>query len=69
MPRTPDRFPGSTEEESIRFESGDVHPLVSGEVTYVTNQGFRFFENGTERGLLKAESHIVLIALAAEGHF
>lgn len=51
MPRTPDRFPGEREEESIQFEPSAVVPTTNGEFRYVTGVGFRFYEEGVEVGL------------------
>lgn len=51
MPRTPDRFPGEREEEAIKLEPASTVPTVNGEFRYVTGVGFRFFEEGIERGL------------------
>lgn len=51
MPRTPDRFPGEREDEGILLEVGAVVPAVNGEIRYVTGVGFRFYEEGLERGL------------------
>lgn len=51
MPYTPDSFPGERSEEAVIFEAGDIHPTQNGEVRYVTGEGFRFYEDGTEIGL------------------
>lgn len=51
MPRTPDRFPGVREDEGIRLDTDVVVPSVDGEIRYVSGVGFRFFEEGIERGL------------------
>ena len=50
MPRTPDRSPGPLDEEGIYFEPSSA-PTVDGEVRYVSGVGFRFFEEGVEKGL------------------
>jgi len=50
--RTPDRFPGTREEdEGVILEPGAVVPTTNGEIRYVTGSGFRFFEEGGEVGL------------------
>lgn len=51
MPRTPDRFPGEREDEGILLEPGATAPVTDGEITYVTGIGFRFYEEGAEKGL------------------
>jgi hypothetical protein len=56
MGQTPDRFPGEREEEGIKFDEGSVHPTLTGEVRYVAGVGFRFFEEGFEKGLGGAEA-------------
>jgi len=50
MPRTPDRFPGSREEEAIILENRVTDPATPGEIRYVNNH-FRFNEGGTVIGL------------------
>lgn len=64
MGRTPDRFPGEREEDGVKFDPDVVHPTVDGEVRYVTGLGFRFYEEGTEKGLtgtgLSEETHRAL---------
>jgi hypothetical protein len=49
--RTPDRFPGEREDEGLLLEPDTVAPIVNGELRYVTGVGFRFFEEGVEKGL------------------
>jgi hypothetical protein len=52
MGATPDRHPGPIDEdEHIILEPQSVHPVSNGQFCYVTGQGFRFFEEGVERGL------------------
>jgi hypothetical protein len=51
MPRTPDRFPGEREEEGLLLIPDAVSPVQNGEIVYVTGVGFRFFEEGVEKGL------------------
>jgi hypothetical protein len=51
MPQTPDRFPGEREDEGVLLEPGASVPIVDGEIRYVTGVGFRFYEEGLERGL------------------
>lgn len=51
MSRTPDRFPGTREDEGVVLEPGAVAPTANGEIRYVTGSGFRFFEEGGEVGL------------------
>lgn len=58
MSKTPDRFPGESDEEGIILEQQGSQPLVDGELRYVTGQGFRFKEEGTVRGLTAAGSGI-----------
>lgn len=64
MPRTPDRFPGTREEEAIQLEASATVPVTNGEFRYVTGVGFRFFEEGSEIGLsgsgLTAPQHLAL---------
>jgi hypothetical protein len=52
MGRTPDRFPGTREEDSIKLEPSNTVPTLSGEIRYVTGAGFRFYEEGIEKGLV-----------------
>jgi hypothetical protein len=49
--RTPDRCPGTREDEGVVLEPGAVSPTANGEIRYVTGSGFRFFEEGGEVGL------------------
>lgn len=51
MPRTPDRFPGDREEELVYLVPGASAPTQNGEFTYVTGVGFRFYEEGSVKGL------------------
>ena len=51
MVRTPDRFPGEREDEGLLLDPGAVVPTVNGELRYVTGVGFRFYEEGVEKGL------------------
>jgi len=51
MPRTPDRFPGEREDEGVILEPSSITPVVNGEIRYVTGVGFRFYEEGVEKGL------------------
>lgn len=51
MPRTPDRYAGVRDEEAIVFFTDVVVPSENGELRYVAGQGFRFYEEGIERGL------------------
>lgn len=74
MPRTPDRFPGEREEDSLRLEPGSVSPVQNGEMTYVSGVGFRFYEEGVEKslsgtGLSESQHRTIrqLIHLAEEG--
>lgn len=61
---TPDRFPGVRAEEGTIYEA-TVAPTQDGEQRYVAGVGFRFFEEGLERGLgLTAEQHEALRTLA-----
>ena len=51
MVRTADRFPGEREDEGLLLDPGAVVPTVNGELRYVTGVGFRFYEEGVEKGL------------------
>lgn len=52
MPLTPDRRPGALEEdEGINLEPQAISPAANGEFRYVAGVGFRFFEEGVEKGL------------------
>jgi hypothetical protein len=51
MTRTPDYFPGQREEEALLILSGSDAPAKNGEITYVTSQGFKFYEEGTVKTL------------------
>lgn len=52
MPLTPDRHPGPLDEdEAIQLGPQAVSPTVNGELRYVAGVGFRFFEEGVEKGL------------------
>jgi hypothetical protein len=50
--QTPDRFPGEREDEGVLLEPSAAVPTVNGELRYVTGVGFRFFEEGAEKGLV-----------------
>jgi hypothetical protein len=52
VPLTPDRHPGVLDEdEAIQLGPQAVAPSVNGELRYVTGVGFRFFEEGVNKGL------------------
>jgi hypothetical protein len=52
MGATPDRHPGPLDEdEGITLEPQSVHPISNGQFRYVEGLGFRFFEQGVEKGL------------------
>lgn len=51
MPRTPDRFPGTRDEEAVQLDPSAAVPTINGEFRYVTGVGFRFYEEGVEKGL------------------
>lgn len=51
MVRTADRFPGEREDEAILLDVGSIAPTTNGELRYVTGVGFRFYEEGVEKGL------------------
>jgi hypothetical protein len=51
MPRTPDRFPGEREDEGIKLDVGLVRPTSNGELYYVEDEGFCFYEEGVEKNL------------------
>ena len=74
MGQTPDRFPGEREDEGILLEPSATAPVVNGELRYVTSVGFRFYEEGVEKGLsgsgLSEAQHKTLrqlVHLAEEG--
>lgn len=74
MPRTPDRFPGTREDEGIILEPGSTQPTQNGEFTYVSGQGFRFYQEGVVKTLtgdgVTPDAHRALrqlIHLAEEG--
>lgn len=51
MGKTPDRREGPLYEEGIYMDLAAVHPTVNGELRYVSGVGWRFFEEGVEKGL------------------
>lgn len=51
MSKTPDRREGPLYEEGIYMDEAAVHPTVNGELRYVVGVGWRFFEEGLEKGL------------------
>ena len=51
MPRTPDRFPGVRRGEGVILDVNSTAPSENGEVRYLTGSGFRFYEEGVEKGL------------------
>jgi len=68
VPLTPDRRPGILDEdEGINLEPQSVAPTVNGEFRYVAGIGFRFYEEGVEKGLtgtgLTEPQHKVLLNL------
>jgi len=68
VPLTPDRRPGVLDEdEGINLEPQSVAPTVNGEFRYVAGIGFRFYEEGVEKGLtgtgLTEAQHKVLLNL------
>jgi len=68
VPLTPDRRPGALEEdEGINLTPQAVAPVANGEFRYVTGVGFRFFEEGAEKGLtgtgITEAQHKVLLNL------
>lgn len=54
MTKTPDRFPGEREDEGIKLDIDTVRPTVNGELRYVQDEGFKFFEEGVEKSLVEA---------------
>lgn len=66
MPLTPDRSPGVSDDEGINLEP-TAAPTADGELRYVAGVGFRFFEEGVEKGLsgsgLTEAQHKVLLNL------
>jgi hypothetical protein len=71
MPRTPDRFPGEREEESIQFDTTDpAMPTAEGELKYVQGVGFVFYQNGIYTPIVGNAEHRTLrqlVHLAEEG--
>lgn len=72
MGTTPDRFPGVSDDEGVIFEQVASSPVVNGEMRYKTGVGFRFMDEGVEKGLggLSETEHKTLrqlIHLAEEG--
>jgi len=49
--KTPDRREGPLYEEGIYMDEAAVHPTVNGELRYVSGVGWRFYEEGVEKGL------------------
>lgn len=66
MPLTPDRSPGVSDEEGVNLESAAA-PTANGQLRYVAGIGFRFFEEGVEKGLtgtgLSEAQHKTLLQL------
>jgi hypothetical protein len=61
MPRTPDRFPGEREEESLLFETTDpTAPVVNGELRYVQNTGFQYYEGGKLKTFVSLEDLLLV---------
>ena len=71
MGKTPDRFPGESDDEGIDLESVAASPTVNGQIRYKTAEGFRFFDEGVEKGLgisaLEHQTLRQLVHLAEEG--
>lgn len=58
MPVQPDRHPGTREEDEVKFSSQSTITQETGIVGYKTSEGFRFIQEGVERGLgLTADEH------------
>lgn len=52
MPLTPDRHPGPlVEDDGIDLNGVATHPVANGQIRYVSGLGFRFYDEGTEKGL------------------
>lgn len=51
MTQTPDRFPGERQDEGYLVEPSTVRPTQNGELRYVSGEGFRFYQEGSEIGL------------------
>lgn len=51
MPVQKDSQPGTREEDKIYMIPGTDTPVANGEFTYVSGTGFRFYEEGEEKGL------------------
>jgi len=66
VPLTPDRSPGVSDEEGVNLESAAA-PTANGQLRYVAGIGFRFFEEGVEKGLtgtgLSEAQHKTLLQL------
>jgi len=71
MGQTPDRQHGVGDEEGIDFEQVATSPTVNGQQRYKTAVGFRFMDEGVEKGLgIQTVEHQTLrqlIHLAEEG--
>lgn len=71
MPRTPDRFPGEREEESIQFDTTDpALPIFEGELRYVQGVGFVIYQSGLATPIVGNFQHPSLrqlVHLADEG--
>jgi hypothetical protein len=69
VPRTPDRFPGESDEEGIRLEDVGVDPTVVGEIVFNTSafkakDGTGVFDLRSGTGLSAAS-----LVLAVDGSF
>jgi hypothetical protein len=66
VPLTPDRSPGVSDEEGLNLEPASA-PTANGQLRYVNGVGFRFFEEGVEKGLtgsgLSEAQHKALLQL------
>lgn len=51
MGKTPDRFPGTREEDEVQLVPGATSPSVNGAFSYKTGVGFEFFEEGSIKTL------------------
>ena len=68
MPRTPDRHPGPIDEdEAVYLGPQPIVPSIDGENRYVTGQGFRFYEEGIERGLDPNATQIGQVLFSVDG--
>jgi hypothetical protein len=51
MGKTPDRFPGTREEDEVQLVPGATSPSTNGAFSYKTGVGFEFYEEGSIKTL------------------